>query len=291
MIRAVIDIGSHSVLLLVAQGTPERPRVLLEEYQISALGSGLGQTGRIAPEAAARTRRVIDRYLERCRGLQAAEILLVGTSALREAGNRERVLNELSRSTGLQIRVLGREEEAGLTRRGALLGLAAADDALVIDLGGRSTEITGPGIQASLPVGCQRGAEDFLASDPPAEAQIERLRGRVQSRLPAPPRAGPLVFSGGTATTLACMDLGLPAYRGDRVHGHCMSRTRLEEIIRRLAAVRLSERKTLPGIEPGRAGVLPAGSIILDELCRWCRRDSFLISARGLTWGVWLAHG
>jgi exopolyphosphatase/guanosine-5'-triphosphate,3'-diphosphate pyrophosphatase len=69
-----------------------------------------------------------------------------------------------------------------------------------------------------------------------------------------------------------------------------MSRVRLGELIHLLASVPLAERKTLAGIEPGRADVLPAGGIILDELCRWCRRDTFQVSARGLTWGVWLTR-
>ena len=286
-IRAVIDIGSHSVLLLVAEGAGERPRVLLEEYCISALGRGLGQTGQIGPEAAARTRQVIDSYLARCRDLGAGQVTLVGTSALREAHNQKEVISELS---GSRIWVVSREEEAELTRRGALSGLEEADDALVCDLGGRSTEITWPGAGESLPIGCQRGTEDNLTSDPPTDAEMAQLRGQVRDHLPAPPAAGTLVVSGGTATTLASMDLALPEYRSERVHGRRISQARLGELLRRLVSVALAKRKQLAGIEPGRAEVLPAGAVILDELCRWCRRDSFQVSARGLTWGVWLAH-
>jgi exopolyphosphatase/guanosine-5'-triphosphate,3'-diphosphate pyrophosphatase len=287
-IRAVIDVGSHSVLLLVAEETEKGPRVLLEEYRISALGSGLGQTGQIDPETAARTGRVIAQYLDHCRDLGAGEIFTVGTSALREADNREQVLTQLSKSTGQIIRVLSREEEAGLTRRGALSGLDAGADALVLDLGGRSTEMTWPGFFESIPVGCQRGTEDILAADPPTDAEISKLRARVRSYLPAPPDAGALVFSGGTATTLASMDLALSAYRTELVHGHRMSPARLDDLILKLVSIPLAERQNLVGIEPGRAFVIAAGSIILDELCRWCRRESFLVSARGLAWGVWL---
>jgi len=288
-IRAAIDVGSHSVLLLVAEETEKGPGILLEEYRISALGSGLGQTGQIDPQAAARTGRVITQYLSRCRDLGAAEISTVGTSALREADNRELVLTELSKSTGQAIRVLSPEEEAGLTRRGALSGLDAGADALVLDLGGRSTEITWPGFSTSIPVGCQRGTEDILAADPPTDAEISKLRARVRSHLPAPPDAGALVFSGGTATTLASMDLALSAYTAELVHGHRMSLARLDDLVLKLVSIPLAKRKDLSGIEPGRAGVITAGSIIQNELCRWCRRESFLVSARGLTWGVWLA--
>jgi len=282
-VRAVIDIGSHSVLLLVAEG--EQPAVLAEQYHITALGRGLGATGRIASDAAARTRRVIDSCLATCRRLGADQTVLVGTAALREAKNKKEIASKLSESP---IRVLSPEEEAGLTRRGALFGLEAGDDAVVCDLGGRSTEISWPGGKQSLPVGCQRGREDHLASDPPADEEIARLRARVRKLLPPPPPADTLVVSGGTATALAAMDLKLAEYQSAAVHGRKITRTVLSKLIDRLVTVGLDERKQLAGIESGRADVLPAGAVISDELCGWCRRDEFLVSARGLTWGVWL---
>jgi exopolyphosphatase/guanosine-5'-triphosphate,3'-diphosphate pyrophosphatase len=284
-VRAVIDIGSHSVLLLVAEGQP--PKVLAERYNITALGSGLGQSGTITPQAVGRTRRVIDSYLAACRELGADRVTLVGTAALREAQNREEIISMLSS----RIRILSQQEEAELTRLGALSGLEAGDDALVCDLGGRSTEISWPGGEESLAVGCQRGLEDHLASDPPAEKEISNLRARVRDHLPAAPPAGVLVVSGGTATTLAAMDLGLAEFSSGAVHGRRITRSRLARLIGNLAAVPLDERKNLLGIEPGRAEVLPAGAVILDELLSWCRRDEFLVSARGLTWGVWLSGG
>jgi exopolyphosphatase/guanosine-5'-triphosphate,3'-diphosphate pyrophosphatase len=85
------------------------------------------------------------------------------------------------------------------------------------------------------------------------------------------------------------MDLGLAEYDSATVHGREITRTRLLELICRLVSVPLDERRGLSGIEPGRAEVLPAGALILDELCGWCRREGFLVSARGLTWGVWLS--
>lgn len=284
-VRAVIDIGSHSVLLLVAEGG--QPTVLKEQYSITALGSGLGQGGKITRQAAARTRRVIDSYLAACRKLGAAQVSLVGTAALREAQNQEEIVAQLSESP---IWILSQQEEAELTRRGALSGLDARD-ALVCDLGGRSTEISWPGGGQSLPVGCQRGSEDHLASDPPAEEEISRLRARVQKLLPPPPPSGTLVASGGTATALASMDLGLDRYDSRAVHGREITKARLLELTRRLVSVTLETRKGLSGIEPGRAEVLPAGAVILAELLGWCRRDRFLVSARGLTWGVWLSGG
>jgi exopolyphosphatase/guanosine-5'-triphosphate,3'-diphosphate pyrophosphatase len=284
-VRAVIDIGSHSVLLLVAAGRPSK--VLAERYSITALGSGLGHNGEITPDAAGRTRRVIDSYLATCQKLGALQVSLVGTSALREARNQKEIVTHLSK---LPIRILSQDEEAELTRLGALSDLDAGS-ALVCDLGGRSTEISWPGGKESLPIGCQRGLEDHLASDPPTEEEISRLRARVRDHLPAAPPAGVLVVSGGTATTLAAMDLGLAEFSSGAVHGRRITRSRLVELIDNLVAAPLDERKNISGVEPGRAEVLPAGAVILDELCLWCLRDEFLVSARGLTWGVWLSEG
>jgi exopolyphosphatase/guanosine-5'-triphosphate,3'-diphosphate pyrophosphatase len=129
-----------------------------------------------------------------------------------------------------------------------------------------------------------------LASDPPTDKEISRLRAHVQEQLPAAPPAGTLVVSGGTATTLASMDLGLAEYDRQSVHGRKIAQARLLELIRRLVSVPLDERKNLLGIEPGRADVLPAGAVIIDELLSWCQQDEFLVSARGLTWGVWLSE-
>jgi exopolyphosphatase/guanosine-5'-triphosphate,3'-diphosphate pyrophosphatase len=285
-IRAVIDIGSHSALLLVAEDG-EQPKVLSEQYNITALGSGLGETGRISQNAVARTRQVIESYLATCRELGAGQVTLVGTAALREAQNQEEVVAQLSKSP---IRVVSQQEEAELTRLGALSHLDAGQDALVCDLGGRSTEISWPGGKESLPIGCQRGHEDSLASDPPTDKEISRLRAHVQEQLPAAPPAGTLVASGGTATTLASMELGLAEYDRQSVHGRKIAQARLLELIRRLVSVPLDERKNLLGIEPGRADVLPAGAVIIDELLSWCQQDEFLVSARGLTWGVWLSE-
>jgi len=291
--RAVIDIGSHSVLLLVAGGPGRSPKVLLEDCRITALGSGMDRNRRIQTGAASRTRRVIEDYLHRCRALGIENIRLVGTAALREAKNRDEVAEYLSGQGAPPVEVLSPDREADLTRAGALSGLtiARADRTVVADLGGRSTEVTWPGYALSLPTGCQRASDSFLTSDPPGREEIAALDRHLQEQLaalPRPPEGGRLIVSGGTSTTLASMDLALFRYRSEAVHGHTLPCSRLDRQARELLAMPLSERKKLTGLEPERAPVIPAGARILEALCRWHTSGEVQVSARGLTWGVWL---
>jgi exopolyphosphatase/guanosine-5'-triphosphate,3'-diphosphate pyrophosphatase len=290
-LRAVVDIGSHSVLLLAAEGSTQAPLTLAEEYRITALGADMGRTGSISRSAAIRTRFAIEACLERCRALGIHRLLAVGTSALREANNREEVLSILSGPDKLSIRVLSEQEEAELTRRGALSGLDVGTDAMVCDLGGRSTEVSAPGFLRSFALGCQRATEAYLHGDPPGEDELARLHQAIDAwlqGLPAP--KGELVCSGGTATTLANIDLALPHFRPDRVHGHRLGCRRLAELAQELATMPEAQRRRLPGMEPDRAGVLPAGAIMLESLCRWHPAGCVVVSARGLCWGVWLTR-
>jgi exopolyphosphatase/guanosine-5'-triphosphate,3'-diphosphate pyrophosphatase len=292
--RAVIDIGSHSVLLLAASGGPDDPEVLIQDHRITALGAGLDESGRIETQAAVRTRDVLEDFLERIRALGVRDITLVGTSALREARNRNEALNILSGSKDLRVLVLSEAQEARLTRAGALSGLdldSPGDQALVADLGGRSTELTWPGFSRSVGLGCQRASDSVLTGDPPLPEQIDRLRRITAERLaelPAPPGASALICSGGTSTSLASVDLALVEYRAESVHGHVLSSQRLKELSGRLVSQPLADRRKIPGLEPDRAGVLPAGALILDELCDWHGGGQVVVSARGLTWGTWL---
>ncbi len=292
--RAVIDIGSHSVLLLAAGGPKELPEVLLHQYRITALGAGMDMDRRIQTDAAQRTRKTIEEYLSQCQTLGIGDVRLDGTCALREAGNRNETLEILSGSKKDTIQVLSEAQEAALTRAGALSGLKTSgpdDRAVVADLGGRSTEVTWAGFSRSTSLGCQRATDSYLTSDPPQDQEIARLDEHLSTELaglPAPPGGGRLICSGGTATTLASMDLALFAYRAEAIHGHVLGCQRLDQQARQLMSLPLSERRTLTGLDPDRAPVIPAGAMILHRLCAWHGSGEVLISARGLTWGVWM---
>ena len=286
--RAVIDIGSHSALLLIARDDAGGPEVLHEDYVITALGADMEATGRISEQALGRASAAVGEFHDRCKAARVSSLVCVGTSALREAENAAHVLGQLAERVGCPVRVLTEEQEAVLTRRGALSGLDVSQGAL----GGRSTEIPWPGFTGSLPVGSLGGTERYLSGDPPDPAECRRLEEHVESILSAigkPAPGSPLVCSGGTATTLASMDLRLVEFTPRLVHGHVIGHDRLDELTARLVGLPVAERRELQGLEPDRAPVMPAGALIVGRLLRWSSNTQITVSARGLTWGVWLA--
>ena len=137
----------------------------------------------------ARVRAVLGEYRRELEALGATRTLLVATSAVRDAGNGADFLDELERDYGVVARLLGGDDEALLTFRGVTSGRELAGETLIVDVGGGSTELLlgGPGgvsFHTSLDVGCVRMTERFLASDPPAPAELAACAAHVRSLLP-----------------------------------------------------------------------------------------------------------
>jgi exopolyphosphatase/guanosine-5'-triphosphate,3'-diphosphate pyrophosphatase len=300
MLRAVVDLGTNSALLLVARvegaGAVE---VIEDRCTIVRLGQGVGARGCLAPEARARTLACLRGYVARARDLGVGSLRVVATAVLREARDAADFCAEVERVTGASVEVLSGEREAVLAHRGALSGLAVEDPVMVVDIGGGSTEITLGASRkieahASLPMGAVRMTERFLRRDPPGPEELAALDAAVADALAraAPPAEGDpkAVAVAGTATTLASIHLGLCEYRGDRVHGVNLTRARVEELAARLAAAPLADRMRIPGLDPGRADVIVAGARILGAVLGHYRRASVVVSDRGLRFGL-LAEG
>jgi exopolyphosphatase/guanosine-5'-triphosphate,3'-diphosphate pyrophosphatase len=289
--KAVIDVGSHSVLLLVASESNQGLEIIEERYQITRLGQNLSADRQISPSGLTATLKTLDEYIEICERHAVDHTLVVGTAALREAKNQVQIVAEITARTSQPVRVLRGPNEARLTRLGAVSGLPNGPDCIVVDLGGRSTEITWPGFETSLRLGSQRDSHAFLISDPPGPDEILRLAENADNllaELPKPPGPGELVGSGGTATSLASLELALVIYRADLVHAHVITAAALDQLIERLVKAPEQTRRTFVGLEPERARIIPAGAIILRCIMHWTRRAQIRIAARGLTWGCLL---
>jgi exopolyphosphatase/guanosine-5'-triphosphate,3'-diphosphate pyrophosphatase len=141
----------------------------------------------------------------------------------------------------------------------------------------------------SLDVGCVRMTERFLASDPPGQKELQALRDHVRGILRDAPSAPPgvqWVGIAGTITTLVAVQQGMQTYDGARVHGATLTVQSLEEIGARLAAMPLSERKQVAGLEPKRADVIVAGACIAGEVLAQQGASCMLVSDRGVRWGL-----
>jgi exopolyphosphatase / guanosine-5'-triphosphate,3'-diphosphate pyrophosphatase len=297
---ATIDIGTNTVLLLVAERGPSGALdAVTERATITRLGQGVDRTRRLAPEAIERTAACVDEYAGVIRDAGARRIAVVGTSAMRDAEGGERLRARVLAALGVQARVLSGDEEAYLTFRGALSGLNLEDesDVAVFDIGGGSTEVVigrrgePPTLDfaRSFDVGSVRFTERYPGHDPllPEEREtIRRAAREAFAQVPPAPGGREAVGIAGTMTTLAAVALSLVPYDGAIVHRHVMLRAELEAVVDRLAALDLTARRAVAGMEPKRADVIVAGGLIALALLDHWGATAVRISDRGVRWGL-----
>src|SRR5215210_840368 len=250
---AVVDLGTNSTRLLVADVDDGHVEEVARRLTITRLGEGVDERRKLLPLPIARVRNVLADYRRELEELGAERKLAIGTSAIRDAENGEAFLGEIEWSYGFATRLLSGEEEGDLTRRGVAGGRELEPGTLVLDVGGGSTELIADGLRTSLDLGCVRLTERFLHSDPPAREELEAAAGAVHDALPEL-QAKQAVGVAGTVTTLAALELG--EYDAERIHGHRISREAVEAQLERLASLPLAQRRELPGLEPERAPVI-----------------------------------
>jgi exopolyphosphatase/guanosine-5'-triphosphate,3'-diphosphate pyrophosphatase len=285
-----VDLGTNSTRLLVAAVEDGRLRELDRRLVITRLGEGVDGRRRLLPVPVARVRNVLADFRRAAKARGAERVLLVATSAVRDAENGEALLGEIEWSYGFDTRLLSGDEEAELTVRGVAAGRTLEPGTLVVDVGGGSTELVlaDGGFRESLDLGCVRMTERF-------GDDLHGLRRAVAAllaeRIPdeAVARVHSAVGVAGTVTTLATLDLGLPAEDRELVDGHRIQLDAVEAQLARLAALPLEERRRVPGLEPERAPVIVAGVAIVAELLRRFRLDALEASEHDLLDGAALA--
>lgn len=294
---ATLDIGTNSVLLLIAESGSTGPIPLLERATITRLGEGVDRTRTLAPAARERTLACIRDYAEDIRRFGVTRAAAVGTSALRDADGGREFAAELAGVLGFAPQVIAGEREAALTFRGALSGLDVDGDVTVFDVGGGSTELVhGLALPAgtsvfdavSLDIGSVRLFERHVRADPASAEEMERVRGDIVAALAsAPPaRRGTLVGVAGTVTTLAALALGLDEYDAGRVHGTRLSLETARDLAHSLASLTVAERRALRGLDPRRADVIVAGAAIVLAVLERSGASELIVSDRGVRFGL-----
>jgi exopolyphosphatase / guanosine-5'-triphosphate,3'-diphosphate pyrophosphatase len=276
---AALDVGTNSTRLLVAD--VEDGRVVAEharEMIITRLGKGVDRTGRFDPAALRRTLDVLAGYEATCRRLSVSRRRVVATSATRDAGNRQELLDGVRALLAVDAEVLSGEEEAATAFRGATHDLPGEERTLVVDIGGGSTELIlgtrSPEAMVSLDLGCVRLHERHLHTDPPTAAEVAALRADAAGRLATvtatldPASAERVVGVAGTITTVTAIGLGLDAYDPRRIHRSALGAAEIAAVAEKLAAMTVAERAALPVMAKGREDVIAAGALLLDQLVR-----------------------
>jgi exopolyphosphatase/guanosine-5'-triphosphate,3'-diphosphate pyrophosphatase len=294
---AVVDIGTNSTRLLVADVEDGSVTELQRESIVTRLGEGVDATGALGEKPQQRVFAALDEYAEAIERHGATVRTVVMTSAVRDASNGAAFADAVRSRYGLTGDTLSGDREAHLSFLGATV--ARDDDAplLVIDIGGGSTEmIVGADgavdFHVSTQVGVVRHTERHLHSDPPTSAELEALaadaRPTIEAAVPGEvrERVGGAVAVAGTATSLASIDLELDPYDPERVEGHTLSRERIGQLRDRLAALPLAERRDVVGLDPARAPTIVAGTVVLLEVLGAFGLDAVEVSEHDILWGM-----
>jgi len=291
-VRAVIDIGTNTVLLLLGDRRPDGSvRIVEDRARITRLGQGVASSGRLLPEAISRTLGALEEYRDVALA-QRAEIVAVATEGLRMAGDPQPFLVPAQRILGAPIRMITGDEEAELSYR-SVAREHPEGPLRVLDIGGASTELVlGDGEhiveRRSHPIGSVRLTERFVHGDPPDASEVEAIEHAARlafSSQPVPPHPE-LHGLAGTVTSAGALLLGLDAYDRERVDGSRFDIAAIVALRDRLAAAPLAERVAMPILGTGRGDVIVAGMTILVAALRHCGAEHLVVRDRGLRFAL-----
>jgi exopolyphosphatase / guanosine-5'-triphosphate,3'-diphosphate pyrophosphatase len=295
---AVIDIGSNSTRLLVADVEEGRVTPIERRSTVTRLGRGVDLSGRLAAEAIEAACGAVDPYLATLQELGAERVDAIATSAVRDAANGSAFVAELRERFALSARVLDGEEEARLTYLGATSEHFPDEPTVVVDIGGGSTElIVGEGQtidwHVSLQAGVVRHTERHLVSDPPTPVELEALATDLRGLIDKAKREAPAATAGiavaGTPTSLAAIELELDPYDPKRVHGHVLELPSIQRMLSRLASAPLSQRTEMRGLHADRAPTIVAGVVTLVEVMRAFDLERITVSEHDILYGAAIA--
>ena len=284
--RAVLDIGSNTIRLLVANSDGTSLDRLDDSSEFVRLGKGVHASGRLQEDRVAAAIEAIGRLAARASGLGAGDVIAIATSAVRDAANRAEFVDRVRAATGIRIRILSGDEEAQLTYLGATLGRSLDGGAVICDLGGGSAEIifaTDGHIEwaRSLQLGSGRLTELFVHHSPPHRDELDGVRGYVRGLLCdlPPARAASTILTGGTASHIAFL-------LGEKGGERNLTLRELEGVVSLCERASVDELVEEFGIGRERAEVLASGVTAAATLVRYYGSEQVTITVGGIREGA-----
>jgi exopolyphosphatase / guanosine-5'-triphosphate,3'-diphosphate pyrophosphatase len=301
MIVASIDIGTNTVLLLIADVVKSSGRItpLVNKYRMPRIGNGTKLTGVISKDRIEELLAVLRKYQKIIKEYRCERVIVTGTNAFRIAKNTREIANEIKSEFDFNLQVISGEEEAEYAYYGAISGLSNSSDATIIDIGGSSTEIISGNdgkilSKTSLQLGSVTATEQLLKSIPPTSAEIEKLNQEILnqfSQLNKQILSKNVIAIAGTATTLACMLLGLKNFDEEKVDNSRLSLHDLNKVIEQLSTLKPSEILQRYGsVMEGREDIIFAGAYILLRFMEYIAVENILVSTRGIRYGAIVKH-
>jgi len=297
--KAVLDIGTNSILLLIAEKLQSDFKVIYQDKEEPRLGQDFTSIGHLIPQAKERAALAISRLIEKAHGFGADEIRLIGTKVLCDAPDASEFIDDIREKSGMEIEIIGGEKEAQYSFEGGLYGLdIERRSILAVDIGGGSTEFAYLADDErlklkSLPIGCVYLSEKFIKSIPTDERDYssasDHVIGILKAELPVPDaRIRHIIFTGGTVTSSAAAMLQLPKYDSRAVHGLRLSCDRLNRFAELVRAADLKKRHLIFHLNPQRTDIVVGGLIIWVSIMRQFAFDQMIISDGGVRFGVLL---
>jgi exopolyphosphatase/guanosine-5'-triphosphate,3'-diphosphate pyrophosphatase len=303
---ATIDIGTNTVLLLVADvDNSGAITPVAYEQRIPRLGKDVDAKKHIGKQAFERVANVLSEYKIIYERLKPEKIVAVGTSAVRDAVNKDEFVSYIKTQTGVEVEVITGEEEAKLVFFGALSGIQLDNkrQIAVIDIGGGSTEIiTGTKeeiqIKVSLDIGSVRITERFLKLNPPSTDELHEARAFIENTFQSAHfdlKDAVVVGVAGTVTTLAALDQGLKEFDREKISGYRLTQTAVSNLLIKLQRMTTDMILSLSTLTHGRADILTAGTLILHTFMKKTSTEEISVSERGVRYGLalreWRKHG
>jgi exopolyphosphatase/guanosine-5'-triphosphate,3'-diphosphate pyrophosphatase len=304
--RAVIDVGTNSIKLLVADVSGREVRPVHEESRQTRLGKGFYATHQLQPEAVSHTAAVVWEFAEIAREKNTDSLRVIATSAVRDAVNPGDLTTAIQRASDLKVEILSGEREAELVFQGVCTDLELAKQhLLLLDVGGGSTEfILGHGLHQrfaqSFPLGTVRLLEAFPHSDPPGREEFNACRDWIKNflRSEVRPKLEPalqretergsktggiqLVGTGGTTSILARMENQLDRFDRELIESTVLSREQVAAHRKHLWSLPVTRRKDIPGLPKLRADVILTGVVIYEAVMEEFDFKQLRVSTRGL---------
>jgi len=292
---ATIDIGTNTVLLLIAEVEEGNIKTLSYEQRTPRIGKHIDSEGVIGKPAFARVIDVFSEYNKIIKKHKLDKVVAFGTSVLREATNKNEFVNFIKKETGIDIEILEGKDEAYWTYRGAISGITSDKKMVVIDIGGGSTEISEGTLKEvtctnSLNVGAVRISERYFRNNPPGPAEIQLASDFVNNAISKLTNCNysdaTLIGVAGTPTTLASIDQGILQFDVERISGYKLSFENINNIFQKLCKMRSEEIRALSDATEGRADIITAGTLILTEFMKFSNFTELTVSERGVRYGI-----
>lgn len=290
---AVIDLGTNSLITLIAEKVDNEINIIEENYQIIRLGEGLAITGKISENAVQRCIEGFEKVNVLINDHKIKKINCVATSALRDAKNGNEIISKLERKFKIQIKVISGIDEAKLVSYATMREFyLKTNKTLIFDIGGGSTEFiylinNKINYNESLQIGAVRCTEAFLKSDPVLDKEILKYENYIDGILAKIPNFNldEAIGIAGTVTTLASVNIGLEKYDSGKIHKSEIDITSVQKIKNQFQNANLEERKQIIGLDSKRAEVILAGTIICLQIMKKFNLNKIKVSDKGLRWG------